>query len=87
MHHELSKLLKPDGILILEGFSKKQLEFQKTNALTCGPPNFDMLFSTEEIESDFDGFEIIQLTEEIVTLKEGNYHQGESSVVRFIGKK
>lgn len=87
MHHQLSKLLKPNGIIILEGFSKKQIEFQKTNPLAGGPPNFDMLFSTEEIKNDFPGFKIIQLTEEVVELSEGVYHQGESSVVRFVGRK
>lgn len=87
MHHQLSNLLKPNGIIILEGFGKKQLEFQKTNPLAGGPPNFDMLFSTEEVISDFAEFEIIQLTEETINLNEGNYHKGESSVVRFVGRK
>jgi cyclopropane fatty-acyl-phospholipid synthase-like methyltransferase len=87
MHQQLSKLLKPNGIILLEGFSKKQLAFQKTNTLAGGPQNLEMLFSTDEILSDFDGFEIIQLTEETVNLNEGNYHQGESSVIRFIGRK
>lgn len=87
MHQELSKLLKPNGILIIEGFSKKQLEYQKTNPLAGGPPNFDMLFSTDEIKNDFAGFENIQLTEEAIELSEGVYHKGECSVVRFVGRK
>jgi len=87
MHQQLSKLLKPNGLLIFEGFSKKQLEFQKVNPLAGGPPNYEMLFSMEEIKKDFSDFEILQLSEEIVNLHEGNYHQGESSVVRFLGKK
>jgi ubiquinone/menaquinone biosynthesis C-methylase UbiE len=86
-HKKLSKLLKEKGFIILEGFSKKQLEFQQTNPLAGGPGNIDMLFSTEEIKNDFPGFKIIQLTEEIVELNEGNYHKGESSVVRFVGRR
>lgn len=87
MHQQLSKLLKPNGIIIIEGFSKNQMKFQETNPLAGGPRNMDMLFSKEEIKNDFPEFEILQLTEKVVELSEGNYHKGKSSVIQFVGRK
>jgi 2-polyprenyl-3-methyl-5-hydroxy-6-metoxy-1,4-benzoquinol methylase len=82
-HKHLDGYLKKDGIIILEGFSKKQIEYPKSG----GPKNMDMLFSMEEIKQDFSNYEIIELSEKEVFLDEGSYHKGKSSVIRFIGKK
>lgn len=46
-----------------------------------------MLFSLEQIQQDFTGFEIQTLEEKEVFLNEGNSHNGKGSVIRFIGKK
>jgi hypothetical protein len=46
-----------------------------------------MLFSIEEIQHDFEGFEITELKEEVIELKEGLYHMGKGSVIRFTGRK
>ena len=86
-HNQLSKLLKKNGLMIIEGFSKKQIKLIELNPKAGGPKNVDMLFSQEEIKGDFPQFEILKLTEEIIGLSEGDYHQGKSSVVRFIGRK
>ncbi len=86
-HHQLSKLLKKDGILILEGFSKNNLEYVAKNPQIGGPKDIEMLFSVAEIRSDFPDFEIIELQESVVNLEEGAYHVGKGSVIRFMGKK
>ena len=86
-HQEFVNLLKPGGLLILEAFSKSQLEYQKVNPNAGGPKNKDMLFSTAMIKDDFAGVEVLELKEQEVTLAEGPYHQGLGSVVRFVGKK
>jgi len=39
------------------------------------------------IQNDFQDFEIIQLEEVEIKLKEGLYHNGIGKVIRFIGKK
>ena len=46
-----------------------------------------MLFSIDEIKSDFNNFEIIELSEKEVELKEGVFHNGKGSVIRFVGRK
>lgn len=86
-HKQLVKLLKKDGLMILEGFSKRQFEFFKLNPNAGGPKNLDLLYSQEEIKDDFSQFKILKIEERILNLNEGTYHQGESAVIRFIGRK
>ena len=86
-HQEFINLLRPGGLLILEGFSKNHLEKQRTNPQAGGPQNIDMLFSLEMIKADFGGLEVLELKEQEVALAEGPYHQGLGSVVRFVGRK
>ncbi|PWK22743.1 class I SAM-dependent methyltransferase [Maribacter polysiphoniae] len=86
-HHKIADLLKPGGLLILEGFSVGHLALRKLNPAVGGPGNMDMLFSKDSIQRDFPNFEILQLEEVDVELKEGDFHNGISKVIRFIGKK
>ncbi|MFC2110118.1 class I SAM-dependent methyltransferase [Bacteroidota bacterium] len=86
-HKKIGDLIKPKGIIILEGFSKKHLKLSQENPNIGGPKDLEMLFSKEAIQKDFSDFEIIQLEEINVELKEGKYHNGTGSVIRFIGIK
>lgn len=86
-HKHLQKLLKPGGVVIMEAFGKHHLPLVNANPQVGGPRELDMLLSTEEIMSDFRGFDILLLEEKEVILTEGIYHNGKGSVVRFIGIK
>lgn len=81
-HQKLASSLKPGGTLILEGFSKKQI---KNN--TGGPRNVEMLFSEEELRSDFRFFSELSVSQTGITLDEGPFHQGKAAVIRVVGKK
>jgi 2-polyprenyl-3-methyl-5-hydroxy-6-metoxy-1,4-benzoquinol methylase len=81
-HNKLLSYLKPGGTIILEGFSKKQMQFN-----SGGPRNTEMLFSKEEIKNDFKSLQKIELEETITDLNEGRFHQGPASVIRMIGLK
>lgn len=87
IHQKLKTLLKPDGVILFEAFSKKHLDFQKTNPKVGGPKDLDMLFSVEQIQEDFPDFEVQILEEKEVFLNEGEFHYGTGSVIRFVGKK
>lgn len=84
---KLQDYLKPGATVILEGFSKDQLRYSSENPRVGGPKDIDLLYSIEEITRIFSGFETLILSEEEVELKEGDFHVGKSSVVRYVGRK
>jgi hypothetical protein len=86
-HNILDSYLKKGGVIIFEAFSKKHLEYNSVNEKVGGPKDVGMLFSVEEIKSDFANYEIIELKEVEVELNEGIFHKGKGSVIRFIGRK
>lgn len=87
IHQKYQKYLKKYGVVILEGFSKNHIEVSKENDRGSGPRDIEMLFTKEIIEKDFSGFETIELSEEVAVLNEGEFHQGKSSLIRYMGRK
>lgn len=86
-YQKIAELIKPNGIVVLEGFSKGHLAYRDTNPKVGGPNNLEMLFSVESIRNYFSDFEVIELQEVEIELNEGIYHNGTGKVIRFIGKK
>lgn len=84
-HRKLAAFLKPGGILIIEGFSKKHSLYQKENPHAGGPKNPDMLYELEELKNDFPDFYFMEVYETVTELKEGIFHAGKSSVIRIFG--
>lgn len=81
-HRKVVEWLKPGGTILIEGFSKEQI-----NKPSGGPKNMEMLFSEMELKDDFKflpQFEINALNTE---LSEGNYHNGDASIIRIKGVK
>lgn len=81
-HAYLVDMLEPGGMIIMEVFSKKQI-----NNDSGGPKDLDLLYSLDDVIQDFDGMEVIYAKEESVKLSEGPYHQGLAEVIRFVAKK
>lgn len=86
-HKILTAYLRKGGIVIFEAFSKRHLDYNSINENVGGPKEIGMLFSIDEIKSDFDMFEVIELVEIEIDLNEGLFHNGKGSVIRFIGRK
>jgi ubiquinone/menaquinone biosynthesis C-methylase UbiE len=86
-HRKLTEYLKKDGTIIVEAFNKKHGAFQMINPTAGGPRNAEMLYSDEELESDFAEFNIIELIEQETELSEGIGHLGKAAIIRFIGRK
>lgn len=86
-HKKIAELIKPNGLIILEGFSKNNLELRQQNPKIGGPDKLEMLFSKENITLDFENFEIIRLEEVEINLNEGLYHNGTAKVIQFVGRK
>jgi 2-polyprenyl-3-methyl-5-hydroxy-6-metoxy-1,4-benzoquinol methylase len=86
-HKLLGTYLRNGGVIIFEAFSKKHLNYLAINEKVGGPKDIDMLFSIDEITSDFADYEIIELEEKEIELSEGLFHNGKGSVIRFVGRK
>lgn len=86
-HKTLDKYLRKNGIIIFEAFSKKHIDYIAKNEKVGGPKEVAMLFSIDELKSDFASYEIIELEGIEIELSEGLFHNGRGSVVRFVGRK
>jgi cyclopropane fatty-acyl-phospholipid synthase-like methyltransferase len=82
MHARMYGALKPGGVLVLEAFTPKQLEYK-----TGGPQDPAMLYTADMLRSDFAEGERLLLEEVITGLNEGPYHHGQSAVVRLVLRK
>ncbi len=82
MHARMVTALKPGGVLILEAFTPKQLEYK-----TGGPQDLDRLYTADMLRNDFGMGERLLLEEAITGLSEGPYHHGQSAVVRLVLRK
>ncbi|GIV26899.1 MAG: methyltransferase [Bacteroidia bacterium] len=82
LHQKALNWLKSGGTLILEAFSKEQLNYN-----SGGPKDPGMLYSVDELNSDFSNCHEKRIWQEEIELSEGNYHQGRASVIRAIIKK
>jgi 2-polyprenyl-3-methyl-5-hydroxy-6-metoxy-1,4-benzoquinol methylase len=83
MHQSMVAALKPDGLLILKAFNLEQLQYQ-TEYNSGGPKIPEMLYQAKMLRQDFNGEKIIELTETITELNEGQYHHGKASVIRLV---
>jgi len=86
-HRTLDKYLRKNGLVIFEAFSKKHIAYISKDEKMGGPKDVDMLFSIDEVKSDFSNYEIIELVEKEIELNEGVFHNGKGSVIRFVGRK
>lgn len=86
-HKTLGLYLRKGGLIIFEAFSKSHIDYLARNQKVGGPNDLGMLFSTEELKSDFTNYEILQMEEKEIELHEGLFHNGTGSVIRFVGRK
>lgn len=85
MHARMITALKPRGVLILEGYSLRQLVYRAAGSIG-GPRDPSMLFEPHDIAKDFAALNIMRLEETRVTLDEGKRHRGPSSVIRLLAR-
>jgi ubiquinone/menaquinone biosynthesis C-methylase UbiE len=78
----MRRALKPGGLLILEGYSPKQLEHG-----TGGPKNVEQLYTRAMLEDAFGDFRDLKIEEEEREMREGAAHAGMSAVIYLTGRK
>jgi cyclopropane fatty-acyl-phospholipid synthase-like methyltransferase len=74
--------LKAGGILVMQGYTPKQIEFK-----TGGPPRADHMYTTALLQSAFTGMEILHLREHEEVLAEGIKHVGRSALIDVVARK
>jgi SAM-dependent methyltransferase len=78
----IATALKPGGLLILEGYRPKQVEYG-----TGGPPHAENMYTRELLETAFTGMEILHLAEYDAIIEEGTGHKGLSALIDFVARK
>jgi hypothetical protein len=70
------------GLFLCEGYTVEQLKFG-----TGGPKDSQLFLSKEILQEELKELKMIKLEAKERIISEGKYHQGNSAVVQFIGKK
>lgn len=78
----MRKALKPGGLLIIQGYTPKQLEYG-----TGGPKQVENLYTRAMLEAAFSGFTEMNFVEEELEMHEGTSHGGMSAVINFTARK
>lgn len=76
------RALKPGGLLLLEGYTPKQLEYG-----TGGPSNRENMYTRELLEQAFGDFADLHITEYEAEVSEGTRHAGMSALIDLVGRK
>lgn len=78
----MKRALKPGGLLLLQGYRPKQLEYK-----TGGPPIAENLYTEELLRSAFTDMEILDLRSHDDAIHEGRGHDGMSALIDLVARK
>ena len=78
----IKRCLKPGGLLLLQGYTPKQLEYK-----TGGPPHVAHLYTPAMLREAFAEFEITELREYEDELAEGAAHSGRSALIGMVARR
>jgi SAM-dependent methyltransferase len=78
----MRKALKPGGLLILQGYTQKQLQYR-----TGGPNEIERLYTRPMLEQAFGDLRDLKIVQEDREIHEGVAHGGMSAVIGLTGRK
>ena len=79
---KIDQVLKPGGVLILQGYSTKQMDYN-----TGGPGKIDHLYDADLLRNSFKNYEVIDLQVYEAEIHEGTAHKGMSGLVGYVARK
>jgi 2-polyprenyl-3-methyl-5-hydroxy-6-metoxy-1,4-benzoquinol methylase len=82
LFERIVQTLKPGGLLLLEGYTPRQLEYR-----TGGPPHVENLYTEAMLREAFSGLEILELREYDADVAEGSGHCGRSALIDVVARK
>ncbi len=78
----IRQALKPGGLLIMQGYTPRQLEYG-----TGGPPHAENMYTEELLRDAFGDWEILHLSEHDDLIEEGTGHSGMSALIDLVARK
>jgi cyclopropane fatty-acyl-phospholipid synthase-like methyltransferase len=78
----MKSALKPDGVILLQGYTPKQLDYK-----TGGPPNLSHLYTEDLLQEAFGDLDISELLAYEQVLTEGTQHHGQSALIGMVARK
>lgn len=78
----LRRTLKRGGLLIVRGYSPKQLAYN-----SGGPKQIDHLYTRELLQQTFGDMDDVRIIEEELEMREGGGHSGMSAVIGLTARK
>jgi cyclopropane fatty-acyl-phospholipid synthase-like methyltransferase len=78
----IRRTLKPGGLLLMQGYRPKQLEYR-----TGGPPHVENLYTRAMLEEEFGNFASLDIREHDSVIEEGSGHVGLSALIDLVGRK
>jgi cyclopropane fatty-acyl-phospholipid synthase-like methyltransferase len=78
----MKSALKPDGLILLQGYTPKQLDYK-----TGGPPNLDHLYTEALLKDAFGDLDISELHAYEDVLTEGTQHHGQSALIGMVARR
>lgn len=82
LFQQMKLALKPDGVLLLQGYTPKQLDYK-----TGGPPNIDHLYTDDLLQAAFGDMDIVEMKSYEDVLTEGTQHSGPSALIGLVARK
>lgn len=76
------RCLKPGGVLILQGYTPRQLDFK-----TGGPGQLSHLYTADLVQKAFKDLRVVELIEYEAELNEGARHAGRSALLGMVAIK
>lgn len=78
----IRRSLRPGGVLILQGYTPKQVEYG-----TGGPPSAANMYTSELLREWFGDWDILHLAEHESFISEGTHHHGMSALIDLVARK
>ncbi len=82
LFEQMKRCLKPGGLLLLQGYTPRQLEYR-----TGGPAQVENLYTAALLREAFGELEILHLAEHDDEICEGAGHCGRSALVDLVARK
>jgi hypothetical protein len=78
----MAAALKPGGLLVLQGYTPRQLEYR-----TGGPPVLSHLYTEQLLRDAFAELDIVVLRDYEADVQEGRGHAGRSALIGLVARK